>query len=82
MSTPLERILTAHYYDVEWSKKHQGFRCVCGWLGEGHVKHVAELITEAGFIQVVAETNRQYRFNGDEHLEVWTDRDTYTQPGL
>lgn len=48
-SNLLIKLLTDHYYDVQWSKKHQGFRCVCGWLGESHVQHVADVLTEAGF---------------------------------
>ena len=40
----LREILTEHYYDVQWSKERQGFRCVCGWLGEDHVEHVAGIL--------------------------------------
>lgn len=65
----LQQLLFSHYYDVQWSKKHQGFRCVCGWLGDDHVGHVAKVITDAGFVQVGSEV-------------AFTDRDTYTKPGL
>ena len=44
MST-LKELLTEHYYDAGWSKEHQGFRCVCGWLGEDHVAHVTDVLT-------------------------------------
>jgi hypothetical protein len=40
----LKYLLSYHYYDAKWSKEHQGFRCVCGWLGEDHVRHVVDLI--------------------------------------
>jgi hypothetical protein len=55
-----------------------------GWMSwPGYRTHVAEAILSAGFIQVVAETNRQYHFNGDEHLEVYMDRpDARTEAGL
>lgn len=72
-STALAKLLTAHYYDAAWSKKHQGFRCVCGWLGEDHVSHVAGVLSEAGFVQVVDEVNREHHFEADEHLNVWMD---------
>jgi hypothetical protein len=73
-STALAKLLTAHYYDASWSKKHQGFRCVCGWLGDDHVSHVAGVLSEAGFIQVVDEVDREFHFDPNEHLNVWTDR--------
>ena len=40
----IDRLLTLHYYDASWSKEHQGFRCVCGWLGENHVQHVRDAV--------------------------------------
>lgn len=40
------KVLHEHYYDASWSSEHQGFRCVCGWLGDSHVVHVTELIVE------------------------------------
>lgn len=44
----ITRVLFGHYYDVTWSKDHQGFRCVCHWIGEDHAGHVAdELIAAA-----------------------------------
>lgn len=73
-SVALRKLLAAHYYDASWSKKHQGFRCVCGWLGEDHVSHVAGELSSAGFIQVVDETDRKFEFEPDEHEQVWVDR--------
>jgi hypothetical protein len=42
-------VLNDHYYDVGWSKEHQGFHCVCGWLGEDHVEHVTEALAAGVF---------------------------------
>lgn len=69
----LKRLLTEHYYDAKWSREHQGFRCVCGWLGEDHVTHVADELSKAGFIQVTDETDRKFEFDADEHESVWMD---------
>jgi hypothetical protein len=41
--------LDAHYYDASWSKSHQGFRCVCGWLGDSHVQHVTDMLAAGVF---------------------------------
>jgi hypothetical protein len=38
----IDRLLTLHYYDAKWSQEHQGFRCVCHWLGDDHVQHVRD----------------------------------------
>ncbi len=70
----LTELLTEHYYDAKWSKEHQGFRCVCGWLGEDHVAHVAEVLTGAGFIHLKQEKDREFVFSGDEADEVWVDK--------
>jgi hypothetical protein len=43
----LKYLLSYHYYDAKWSQEHQGFRCVCGWLGEDHVGHVVEVVALA-----------------------------------
>jgi hypothetical protein len=71
-SKALADLLNAHYYDARWSKRQQGFRCLCGWLGEDHVSHVAGVLSAAGFIQVVDETDRE--FDASEHENVWADR--------
>jgi hypothetical protein len=40
----LEQALSDHYFDANWPRQHHGSRCGCGWLGEDHVGHLADML--------------------------------------
>jgi hypothetical protein len=50
-SAAIAEVLDRHYYDAGWSKEHQGFRCICGWIGGSHIRHVTDELLAAGILR-------------------------------